>query len=55
LMLPWRLADTGPLRWAVRRILADGRFSKRSAQIADWAKAHDGSEQGAALVGRLAD
>ncbi len=54
LMLPWRLTGSGPLRWAVRRILGDHRFKGQSAQIADWAKAHHGAEQGAALVERLA-
>ena len=54
LMLPWRLTGPGPLRWAVRRILGDDRFSKRSGQIADWARAHDGAEQGVTLVERLA-
>jgi UDP:flavonoid glycosyltransferase YjiC (YdhE family) len=42
------------LRWAVRRILSDDRFSTRSGQIAAWARAHDGAEQGVALVEPLA-
>jgi UDP:flavonoid glycosyltransferase YjiC (YdhE family) len=54
LMLPWRLTSPGPLRWAVRRMLSDSRFADRARQIAAWARAHDGAEQGAALVERLA-
>jgi UDP:flavonoid glycosyltransferase YjiC (YdhE family) len=54
LMLPWRLTGPAALRWAVRRILGDDRFSARSAEIADWAQAHDGANEGAVLVEQLA-
>ena len=54
LMLPWRLVGTAPLRWAVRRILGDSRFAFRARKIAAWAREHDGAEQGAALLERLA-
>ncbi len=54
-MLPWRLTGPAPLRWAVRRMLGDRRFAAKARKIAAWARAHDGAEQGAALVERLAD
>jgi UDP:flavonoid glycosyltransferase YjiC (YdhE family) len=55
LMLPWRLANPGPLRWAARRIIGDDRFSRRCVDIADWAQAHDGTGDGAVLIEQLAD
>ena len=54
LMLPWRLTAAGAAAVGGAADLGDDRFSKRSAQIADWARAHDGAEQGVALVERLA-
>ena len=54
LMLPWRLLGAAPLRWAVRRILGDLRFATQADEIAAWTRAHDGAEQGAALVEELA-
>ncbi len=54
LSLPWRLCRPAPLRWAVRRILADRSISRRTAELAAWAQQHDGAARGAELVERLA-
>ncbi len=54
LMLPWGLLGPGPLRWAVRRMLADRRFAERARQIADWGRDNDGAERGAELLERYA-
>ncbi len=54
LSLPWRLCRPGPLRWAVRRVLADPSFTARSREIAAWGASHDGADRGAALVEALA-
>jgi UDP:flavonoid glycosyltransferase YjiC (YdhE family) len=54
LMVPWRLAKPVPLRSAARRILGDDQFRGRSAEIADWARSHDGADEGAVLVEQLA-
>ncbi len=54
LSLPWRLCRPAPLRWAARRILGDGSFTARAAELGAWDKAHDGAERGAELVERLA-
>jgi len=54
LMLPGRLLGPRPLRWAVRRLLADRRFTDRAAQIAAWSRRNDGTARGAELVERLA-
>jgi UDP:flavonoid glycosyltransferase YjiC (YdhE family) len=54
LSLPWRLCRPAPLRWSVRRILADGAFASRAAELAAWAGEHDGAERGAALIEQLA-
>jgi UDP:flavonoid glycosyltransferase YjiC (YdhE family) len=53
LSLPWRLCRPAPLRWAARRILADGAFSARAAELAAWDQEHDGAARGAELVERL--
>ena len=37
LMLPQRLLGPGPLRWAVRRLIADSRFAARARSVAAWA------------------
>ena len=52
LMVPRPLLGAGPLRWAVRRVLADPRFAERAREIASWAKENDGAERGADLVER---
>jgi UDP:flavonoid glycosyltransferase YjiC (YdhE family) len=54
LMLPWRLTRPGPLRWAVRRIVGDRRFTRVADEIAASAAENDGAQSGAALVERLA-
>lgn len=54
LSLPWRLCRPAPLRWAARRILADRSFAARAAELATWARDHDGAARGAELVEQLA-
>ncbi len=54
LSLSWRLCRPRPLRWAVRRILSDPRFTERAAELAAWGRAHDGAERGAELIEELA-
>jgi len=54
LSLPWRLCRPAPLRWAARRLLGDGSFARRAAELAAWAGTHDGAERGAELVEQLA-
>jgi UDP:flavonoid glycosyltransferase YjiC (YdhE family) len=54
LSLPWRLCRPGPLRWAARRLLEDRAFAERAAELAAWAREHDGAERGAELVEQLA-
>ncbi len=55
LSLPWRLCRPSPLRWAACRLLRERSFADRAAELATWAKAHDGAERGAELVEQLAD
>jgi MGT family glycosyltransferase len=50
LTLPRRLLAPGPLRWAVRRMLAEPRFAERARGIAAWARDNDGVARGADLV-----
>ena len=54
LMLPWRLTRPGPMRVAVRRLLGDPSFVGRAAEIAAWAREHDGPDHGARSVEELA-
>ena len=54
LSLPWRLCRPAPLRWAVRRLLAEPSFAARAGEIAAWGHEHDGARRGAELVERLA-
>jgi UDP:flavonoid glycosyltransferase YjiC (YdhE family) len=54
LMVPRPLLDERPVRWAVRRVLGDPRFSARAKELARWAKENDGAERGADLVEDLA-
>ncbi len=54
LSIPWRLCRPGPLRWSARQILDDPAFTRRAAELAAWAKQHDGAKRGAELVERLA-
>jgi UDP:flavonoid glycosyltransferase YjiC (YdhE family) len=50
LMLPRRLLRPGPLRWAVRRLLAEPNFAERAREIAAWSRRNNGTAQGAELV-----
>ena len=54
LMVPERLLARRTLRWAVRRLLADHRFSERAREIAAWGREHDGAARGAELIERYA-
>lgn len=54
LSLPWRLCRPAPLRWAVRRLLAEPSFAAKAGEIAAWGREHDGARRGAELVERLA-
>ncbi|MBW8059193.1 MAG: glycosyl transferase [Solirubrobacterales bacterium] len=54
LSVPWRLCRPAPLRWAARRILGDRCFADRAAELAAWAREHDGAARGAELVEQLA-
>jgi MGT family glycosyltransferase len=50
LVLPGRLLRPGPLRWAVRRMLAEPGFAERARRIAAWTRGNDGAARGADLV-----
>ena len=54
LSLPWRLCRPAPLRWSVRRLLADDSFAARAGELAAWGREHDGATRGAELVEDLA-
>jgi MGT family glycosyltransferase len=54
LSLPWRLCRPAPLRWAVRRLLADRSFAARAGEIATWGRENDGAARAAKLVEGLA-
>jgi MGT family glycosyltransferase len=54
LSVPWRLCQSAPLRWAVRRLLEDPAFAARAAELAAWGRENDGATRGAELVERLA-
>ena len=54
LMLPRRLLEPGPLRLAVRRLIAEPRFAARAGEIAAWGRENDGAERGADLLERFA-
>jgi UDP:flavonoid glycosyltransferase YjiC (YdhE family) len=54
LSLPWRLCRPAPLRWSVRRLLAERSFAARAAELAAWGREHDGAARGAELVEELA-
>ena len=49
-IVPRPLLAPGPLRWAVRRVLADPRFATNAQGIGRWAQGNDGAARGAALV-----
>jgi MGT family glycosyltransferase len=52
-MLPWRLLGEASLRWAVRQVLGERRFTERAELIASWARRNDGAKRGAKLVEAL--
>ncbi len=54
LMLPRRLHGRGPLRSAVRRVLADERYTLRAQEIASWGREHDAAARASELVERFA-
>ncbi len=54
LAMPRRLVRPGPVRWAARRVLGDGRLRRRAREIAAWSAANDGAERGAEAVERVA-
>jgi UDP:flavonoid glycosyltransferase YjiC (YdhE family) len=55
LMLPRALLAPGPLRWAIRRVLANRSFAERARRIADWGRDNDGAARGAELLESYAD
>jgi UDP:flavonoid glycosyltransferase YjiC (YdhE family) len=50
LMLPRPFLSPGPLRQALRRLLADPGLAARAAELAAWSREHDGAERGAELI-----
>jgi UDP:flavonoid glycosyltransferase YjiC (YdhE family) len=54
LSVRWSLVGSRSLRWAVAELLENPTFRERAAGFAVWARAHDGSAAGAALVEALA-
>jgi UDP:flavonoid glycosyltransferase YjiC (YdhE family) len=54
LMVPRPLIGPRSARWAVRRLLADGRFAARAREIAGWGHQNSGPARGAELVERFA-
>ena len=52
--LPKRLASPRGVRLAVRRVLGDGSFSNRAAELAAWAERHRGTVIAAAALEELA-
>jgi UDP:flavonoid glycosyltransferase YjiC (YdhE family) len=52
LMLPRRLLRPGPVRWAIRRLLAEPNFAASAREIAAWGRRNDGAERGAELIER---
>ncbi len=49
-MVPWGLLGPGPLRWAARSVLAEGRYAARARSIADWGRQNEGAARGAELL-----
>jgi MGT family glycosyltransferase len=54
LMVPRPLLAAPPVRWAVRRVVADPRFAAGAQAIAAWGRENDGAALGATLVERHA-
>jgi UDP:flavonoid glycosyltransferase YjiC (YdhE family) len=53
--LPRRLTTPRGVRLAVRKLLSDGRYARRAAELRGWAAEHDGAAAAAAEVEALAD
>lgn len=53
LSLPWRLTRPGPLRWAVRRLLADSAFGGHAQGIAAWSADNPGAPYAVSLVEKI--
>jgi UDP:flavonoid glycosyltransferase YjiC (YdhE family) len=51
--LPRRLTTPHGVRLAVRKLLADERYSRRARELRDWARANDGAAAAAAEVEAL--
>jgi len=54
LSLPWRLCRPAPLRWALRQLLHEPKFTAKAEEIAAWGRENDGAARGAQLVEELA-
>lgn len=52
--LPWRLLNATTVRLAVERALADDRYTRAAAELAQWSRTHDGPSHAATLVEELA-
>jgi UDP:flavonoid glycosyltransferase YjiC (YdhE family) len=52
LMLPRHLLRPGPMRWSVRRLLADPAPRIRAQRIADWGRRNDPGARATALIER---
>jgi UDP:flavonoid glycosyltransferase YjiC (YdhE family) len=52
--LPWRFATPRGVQLAVRRALSEPAIAARTAELAAWARTHDGAERAADLVEELA-
>ena len=52
LMVPGVIVAPGPLRWAIRRLLAEPGFARRAREIGEWSRRHDGAAVAADLVER---
>ncbi len=50
LSVPRRLLSSGAVRLAVRRLLGDGRFRAKAAEVAAWSRVNDGASAAADLV-----
>jgi MGT family glycosyltransferase len=48
--VPWRFVSPATLRWAARRALADRSLTARAAELAAWARDHDGASRAAELI-----
>jgi UDP:flavonoid glycosyltransferase YjiC (YdhE family) len=53
LNLPGRFLSARTLRWTVARALEQPSLKGRAAELAGWARTHDGAERAALLVERF--